>query len=614
MTRKLLIAYSMTSTHVQTTLDYLRALKSNLGYSADYLHVTHDAEIDIDFDLAGYDIVFNNYCTRFCLDGYVSASYREALKRFNGLKVMAVQDEYDHTNKLKAAIKEYGFQVVLTCVPQDSLEYVYPRAEFPGVEFITVFTGYVPDGFADALLPQKPLSERPIVLGYRGRDIGPRYGRLGFEKFEIGRRMKEICDANGVVNDIAMDEGSRIYGMGWFDFIGNCRAMLGSESGSNVFDFDGQVAAKLGAMKQRLGRLPTYDEFKPVIGRLDNEIDMGQISPRVFECAAMRTPMVLFRGRYSDAILPDEHYIPLELDFSNAEDVLRRLNDLPALQAMSERAYSHIVDSEAFGYRANFSRLRSRFEAAIDRIKGDRSTPRNLAELAISATPFEIQRLALRQSPTPEPEGLERFRAVQARLASYSQVRAGKDPDEIFQRLLQNAMTTVETLKIHYDDLTEKGAPDTTDAVVLLIEKLRGQFGEIMIERASAMKGRESLSRDIAKAKLANDAVAERRGARAVAVHDIDWMLRYTDLHHAFTSTYVLCCDQMTRTILLPTDGSTTPFRKLRRLRSRIAISRAMSQGSNVAFAKSAMKQLPFVREIAAAGLSFLRRNGVAPN
>jgi len=56
-----------------------------------------------------------------------------------------------------------------------------------------------------------------------------------------------------------------------------------------------------------------------VFAEREKEISMGQISPRVFECALMRTPMVLFRGRYSDAIAPDEHYISLEKDFSNVE-------------------------------------------------------------------------------------------------------------------------------------------------------------------------------------------------------------------------------------------------------------------------------------------------------
>ena len=152
--------------------------------------------------------------------------------------------------------------------------------------------------------------------------------------------------ARGIPNDIAMDEESRIYGPAWFDFIGNCRAMLGSESGSNVFDFDGTIAATYNKMTEANGgRAPSYEEFRPFVEKRDNEISMGQISPRVFECALMRTPMILFRGRYSDALNPDEHYIPLEKDFSNIDTVLEKLNDIAALESMTERAYRHLIGS-----------------------------------------------------------------------------------------------------------------------------------------------------------------------------------------------------------------------------------------------------------------------------
>lgn len=360
--RRALVAYSMSSTFVQTTLDYLTAFKRFGGFEVDYVHATHHASIGFDFD--SYDIVFHSYCARLCFEGYVSDSYRERLKKFSGIKVLAVQDEYDNTDVLRAAIKDLGFDIVLTCVPQDSLEYVYPRSDFPNVEFITVFTGYVPDDFASDLPPPKPLAERSIFVGYRGRDIGGRYGRLGFDKFEIGRRMKELCSARGIETDIAMDEASRIYGKAWFDFVGDCRAMLGSESGSNVFDFDGSIDARFKQMTAENGGVPpSYADFLPIVADRDGAIEMGQISPRVLECAMMLTPMVLFKGRYSDTIAPGEHYIALEKDFSNVDEVLARLRDLPALEAMTQRAFDHLVASKHFTYRTFYAGI----AAAIER-------------------------------------------------------------------------------------------------------------------------------------------------------------------------------------------------------------------------------------------------------
>ena len=92
----------------------------------------------IDADVDQYDVVINNYCVRHVMEGSVSASFANSLRRFRGVKILVVQDEYDRTNTLKKTILDLGFDVVLTCVPQLFLEYVYPRHEFPHVRFETV--------------------------------------------------------------------------------------------------------------------------------------------------------------------------------------------------------------------------------------------------------------------------------------------------------------------------------------------------------------------------------------------------------------------------------------------------------------------------------------------
>lgn len=406
--RRALVAYSMSSTFVQTTLDYLAAFKRFSGFDVDYIHITHHAHVIPDFN--SYDVIFHNYCARLCYHGYVSESYLEKAREFKGVKVLAVQDEYDHTDVLKAAIKDIGFNIVLTCVPQDRLEYVYPKAEFPDVEFITVFTGYVPEDFAVDLPAPTPLAERPIFIGYRGRDIGGRYGRLGFDKFEVGRRMKELCDERGIATDIAMDEASRIYGKAWLEFVGSCRAMLGSESGSNVFDFDGSIEARFKEMTEANGGVaPSYADFLPIVAERDNEIEMGQISPRVFECAMMRTPMVLFRGRYSDAILPDEHYITLEKDFSNLDEVLGRLEDIPALEAMTQRAFDHLVGSGRFTYRVYFKDVAVAIERHL--VASGRVHPEPAATVFSAATVDASG--VVREPATPWPLGETSFKVRQ---------------------------------------------------------------------------------------------------------------------------------------------------------------------------------------------------------
>jgi hypothetical protein len=356
MNGRLLVAYCNASTFVSTTVEYLESIARYSDFDVRFVHVTHGAELA--FDLEEFDAIFHNYCARLPFPDYVSPNYLAKLKAFRGVKVLAVQDEYDHTNRLRRAIRDSGFHVVLTCVPPSMLQAIYPRRMFQQTEFVTVLTGYVPEHLPLQAKSARPLRDRPVGIGYRGRDIGGRYGRLAFEKLEIGRRMREICAARGISHDIEWTEDKRLYGLDWYNFIASCRANLGSESGSNVFDFDGAIAAKYKELESARGGPVPYEEFRIYTDPLEAKYDMGQISPRVLEAAAMRTPMILFTGCYSGVIEPETHYLELRKDFSNIDRVLSRLDDLDVLERMADRAYERLVGSGEFSYR--------RFVALID--------------------------------------------------------------------------------------------------------------------------------------------------------------------------------------------------------------------------------------------------------
>ena len=172
---RVLVAYSTHSARVPTTSEYLNAYASFLEADVEYLHVTNelDADVDIEATLSDYDVIINNYCARHCFDGYVGRIFVDALKKYAGLKILVVQDEYQRTNFLKGRIREISFDVVLTNVAPKSLDYVYPRREFPNVRFETVLTGYVPDSLVDQPREFGPLRQTPAC----GRLSGTQYWR-----------------------------------------------------------------------------------------------------------------------------------------------------------------------------------------------------------------------------------------------------------------------------------------------------------------------------------------------------------------------------------------------------------------------------------------------------
>ena len=182
------------------------------------------------------------------------------MKKFRGLKAAFLQDEYDHTWRASQWINQLGIRLVFTCVPPEHVRTVYAKVDPARTTFESTLTGFLPiDGDLDK--HARPLAGRPVVIGYRGRELPFRYGRLAREKLMIGVRMRAECEARGLKNDIDWTEARRIYGPAWVDFIGSCRATLGTESGSNVFDFDGTLSTDIAAALKANPRL-TYEQVE----------------------------------------------------------------------------------------------------------------------------------------------------------------------------------------------------------------------------------------------------------------------------------------------------------------------------------------------------------------
>jgi hypothetical protein len=211
-------------------------------------------------------------------------------------------------------------------------------------------TGYVPIQL-ERFVNTSPIGERPIMIGYRGRELPYWYGNLGREKVVIGQRMKEVCAKSGIVHDIEWTDEKRIYGEGWYDFLKNCRAMLGTESGSNVFDEYGDLRERI---LDSLAKKPsiTYEEiYSDYLIKYEGKIQMNQISPKIFESIAAKTALILYEGAYSNILKPDIHYIPLKKDFSNIDQVLKKLGDNGSLEKITNRAYADIIESGQYSYK-----------------------------------------------------------------------------------------------------------------------------------------------------------------------------------------------------------------------------------------------------------------------
>ena len=343
----ILCLYNHNQTYTSTVFEHLSSLYKYSKYR--WFFVSYDQDIGFAHIESHFDVVLIHYTIRLPYDE-VTDHNAATLKCYRGLKVLFIQDEYDNTNRTRDLIKQLGIQLVFSVVPEKGLSRVYPPAEFPGVRFVSVLTGYVPEDISRA--EYGPPSKRQLMVGYRGRHLPIRYGALGKEKVGIGRLVKEYCRANAIPHDIEWKESARIYGTKWYDFLASCRAVLGTESGSNVFDWDGTLDVKTQEYKVSHPNATEDDIYTAVIKPLEIPGLMNQVSPRIFEAIALRTVLVLFEGEYSGVVTPGVHFIPLKKDCSNFDEVFRQLANEPYVDSMTDRAYQDVISSGKYSLQA----------------------------------------------------------------------------------------------------------------------------------------------------------------------------------------------------------------------------------------------------------------------
>jgi hypothetical protein len=313
--------------------------------------------------LERFDVLAIHYSTAlgYYIDHYISAAARQRVRDFPGLKVAFIQDEYRMVDRVHEVLGHLGIDVLFTCVPALEIEKVYPSAKLPGVTKINNLTGYVPEVLLSRSVA--PIAERPIDVGYRTRRMPFWLGALGFEKGRIADQFAESARDTGLRLDVSCDEADRLYGEKWCDFVASCKAMLGVESGSSVFDFTDELQKQVDAYVAANPSTTFAEVQAKFLLPHEGKICLNQISPRCFEAAALRTAMVLFEGDYSGVLEPGRHYIPLKKDFSNFADVLSALRDTEGLQRLVERTFEEVARNPAYSYRAFIGD----FDAVLDR-------------------------------------------------------------------------------------------------------------------------------------------------------------------------------------------------------------------------------------------------------
>ena len=324
-------------------------------------------------DLDEFDVVVIHYSVVLSSEQYVAQDLRDKLRRFRGLKIAFIQDDYRWVDRATAAVRDAGVTVLFTIAPEPAAGQLYDE-RLPGVRRVLTLTGYVPDNLRDR--PLRPQRERAIDVGYRARDLPFWLGRLTREKAFIGQRFLELAPAYGLRCDIASGEQDRIYGDHWIDFVSSSRAALGTGSGASIADFDGNAERKVRAYLRAHPAAPFEEVHEAILQPYEGNVVVNVISPRIFEAASLGTGLIMFPGDYSGVVSPGEHYIVLEKDFSNMDEVVAQLRDDSLMEAMASRTHDDVIKSGRWSYASFIAEFDRVVDEESKTVRGVLRTPR----------------------------------------------------------------------------------------------------------------------------------------------------------------------------------------------------------------------------------------------
>jgi hypothetical protein len=230
-------------------------------------------------------------------------------------------------------------------------------------------------------------NKRPITFGVRSFRY-PSY---------IGdndrNRIMDYFNALDVSKDISFND--RLDREQWATFLSKCRATMTTEAGSwyverddktvtEIYNFittasDKFVIKRTPLMSKLLNSLP-YRFKQSIKGAMKNlpvvdqasvadDADFDEIfelffkgkskcpaygkaiSSRHFDAIGTKTIQVSFPGRYNDILRADEHYISLNTDFSNIDEVLAKVADVDFCETMTERTLDYALAGHTHRHR-----------------------------------------------------------------------------------------------------------------------------------------------------------------------------------------------------------------------------------------------------------------------
>lgn len=313
---------------VQRTVDAICSSQSLHFYALNTESSTWEEELSTShFDC----ILIHNSVTYFAKHTAIVLSLIR--KHFDGPLLLMKQDEHLEPYLFDTLIIDFDISSVFTCVPNNYVAVVYPKSVKHGTKFVKVEVAYITDDDTNADIRRLPKTRR---LTYRGSVQPPQLGRLGFLKVRLPELVYHSQFATGTdwILDLSSRWEDRLSGDAWFDFLGDSYAVLGSESGSNLFNLDNSLRHRCLEWSHKFGEVDWDNpavlsgQFQEdVLSRFENNVPYGTFAPRHLEAALQERPQILVSGNYGGIFKSGHNCLMIDESLATLHEVTQQLND-----------------------------------------------------------------------------------------------------------------------------------------------------------------------------------------------------------------------------------------------------------------------------------------------
>jgi len=295
------------------------------------------------------------------------------LGRLPAVKAVLPQDEFISTDLLAEFIDRFDVGHVFSPASDADRPLIYGQVRRPDVSHTHVLTGYLDEGMLARVDRLARTSDaRSIDIGYRARSARAWLGRRGLLKSRVAEQFVERLATSGLALDISLAPEDTLLGDAWYDFLLKSKYTIGAEGGASLHDHDGSTRRRT---EQFLAAHPDaqFDEIEAAcFPDRDGNLALQALAPRHLEACATRTCQVLVAGAYDGVLEPGKHYIELQPDFANLDEVVAQLADDSLRRSIVEQAYQDIVASGRYTYRKFV-------ELVLERSLGELELPSPLA-------------------------------------------------------------------------------------------------------------------------------------------------------------------------------------------------------------------------------------------